>query len=308
VAAKGARVRMSQNTMESAKQFYPATESTLTAEQVHDRQWELNKYNFRAQWECDMTWYSRSTDATTTNQALRVADASSMAMCGCTMHLLPTAGSTDTRCASLPRICGNCIQFPGLGGQSAIVMNPTAEEIPPKCGHEINFFAQPESKFKSRSMIVALWALDKSGKAPVLRLSTVGIAPFRDGLAESSGVREDRVRSVGSPGSALDMLGAFKGWTGKREVYKREVQPSGNPAPTQTDVAFDLKTYENARACLRFPDNLIFAGPRSITGDGPFTLVFACQTASDVFKQLSIAYDASGVLDTWTLDVLRPSS
>ena len=34
VAAKGARVRMSQNTMESAKQFYPATESTLTAEQV----------------------------------------------------------------------------------------------------------------------------------------------------------------------------------------------------------------------------------------------------------------------------------
>ena len=25
---------MSQNTMESAKQFYPATESTLTAEQV----------------------------------------------------------------------------------------------------------------------------------------------------------------------------------------------------------------------------------------------------------------------------------
>jgi len=106
VAAKGARVRMSQNTMESAKQFYPATESTLTAEQVHDRQWELNKYNFRAQWECDMTWYSRSTDATTTNQALRVADASSMAMCGCTMHLLPTAGSTDTRCASLPRICG----------------------------------------------------------------------------------------------------------------------------------------------------------------------------------------------------------
>ena len=34
VAANGARVRMSQNTMESAKQFYPATESTLTAEQV----------------------------------------------------------------------------------------------------------------------------------------------------------------------------------------------------------------------------------------------------------------------------------
>lgn len=186
-----------------------------------------------------------------------------------------------------PGAGGNCIQFPGLGGQSAIVMNPTAEEIPPKCGHEINFFAQPESKFKSRSMIVALWALDKSGKAPVLRLSTVGIAPFRDGLAESSGVREDRVRSVGSPGSALDMLGAFKGWKGKREVYKREVQPSGNPAPTQTDVAFDLKTYKNARACLRFPDNLIFAGPRSITGDGPFTLVFACQTASDVFKQVS---------------------
>ena len=29
-------------------------------------QWELNRKNFRAQWMCDMVWYTRSSDAVTT--------------------------------------------------------------------------------------------------------------------------------------------------------------------------------------------------------------------------------------------------
>ena len=41
---------------------------TLSAVEIHDRQWELNKLNFAAQWECDMKWYQRSSDATTTKQ------------------------------------------------------------------------------------------------------------------------------------------------------------------------------------------------------------------------------------------------
>lgn len=40
--------------------------------QVHNRQWELNMLNFRAQWECDMKWYARSSDATTTKQVMRL--------------------------------------------------------------------------------------------------------------------------------------------------------------------------------------------------------------------------------------------
>ena len=47
-----------------------ATTKMLTAEEIHDRQWELNRLNFRAQWECDMSWYARSPDVSTTNQDL----------------------------------------------------------------------------------------------------------------------------------------------------------------------------------------------------------------------------------------------
>ena len=47
-----------------------AIKETQSAEEIHNRQWELNKQNFRAQWECDMNWYMRSSDATTSNQDL----------------------------------------------------------------------------------------------------------------------------------------------------------------------------------------------------------------------------------------------
>ena len=51
--------------------------------------------------------------------------------------------------------------FPGIGGQSAVIMNPAADDLPAKCGHEINFFNK-----RSRSMIICLW----SREAGVLKL------------------------------------------------------------------------------------------------------------------------------------------
>jgi len=44
--------------------------TSLSAVEIHDRQWALNKLNFAAQWECDMKWYQRSSDASTTKQVL----------------------------------------------------------------------------------------------------------------------------------------------------------------------------------------------------------------------------------------------
>lgn len=195
---------------------------------------------------------------------------------------------------------GNCLQFPGLGGQSAPVMNPTAANIPAKCGHEINFFYG-----RSRSMIVALWALDSVAKEPVLRLSSVGIAPFRDGLSSQ---KESKVRTCGKAGTALDMVGALQGWVGVRDVYTRQVLPEGNLAYTPTPVNFDLDVYTKAPACHRFTDNLIFAGPEVIDGKGPFNLVFGCQPAEDLYKQLTIAFDPSGTLVDWTLDQFSPKT
>jgi hypothetical protein len=40
--------------------------------------------------------------------------------------------------------------------------------------------------------------------------SSVGIAPFRDGLPEMQSEREAKVRTCGKPGSAIDMLSAFE--------------------------------------------------------------------------------------------------
>ena len=198
---------------------------------------------------------------------------------------------------------GSCAQFEGLGLQSAIIMDPTVPDLPPKCGHEINFFHR-----RSRSMIVALWALDAAAKEPTLRLSTVGIAPFRDGLPEAQSQREDKVRVCGKAGTALDMLGALEGWAGVRQVYTREVKPTGNVLVPPQDVRFDLDVYSKAAACHRFDDNLIFAGPDEIRAGVPFRLVFGCQPADDVYKQLAVAYDATGTLVDWTLDVFRPAS
>ena len=154
-------------------------------------------------------------------------------------------------------------------------------------------------------MIVALWALD--AKEPLLRLSTVGIAPFRDGLPESQSEREDKVRVCGKAGTALDMVGALKSWKGLRQVYKREVMPTGNPVAPPHDVSFDLDIYAKAAACHRFDDNLIFAGPDAIKAGNDFKLVFGCQPADDIYKQLTVAYDDTGTLVDWTLDVFRPA-
>jgi hypothetical protein len=197
---------------------------------------------------------------------------------------------------------GSCAQFPGLGLQSAIVMNPTVSDLPPKCGHEINFFNR-----RSRSMIVALWTLDTAAKEPLLRLATVGIAPFRDGLPESQSQREAKDRVCGKAGTALDMLGALKGWVGVRDVYTREVKPTGNPVVPTQEVTFNLDIYRNAAVCQRFDDNLVLAGPEEIQAGRPFSIVFGCQPADDLYKQLTVAYDDSGTLVDWTLDVYRPA-
>jgi len=296
--------------------------ATQTAEEIHNRQWELNMKNFRASWECDMNWYTRSSDATTTNQdlwlhipseerkdvsyAISFSDEDTGIWDGKGLLFAPNGQmKLDLSRAGYnggPGSGGNCLQFPGLGGQSAPVMNPTAADISPKCGHEINFFYG-----RSRSMIVALWALDAAGKEPVLRLSSVGIAPFRDGLAEAS-TREPKVRTCGRPGTGLDMVQAFKGWTGVRDVYTRQVKPEGNVVFTPRPVTFDLDSYTKAPACHRFTDNLIFAGPEVIDGKGPFELIFGCQPADNLYKQLTIAFDGSGTLVDWTLDQFSPNA
>lgn len=153
----------------------------------HDRQWELNRLNFEGRWCGTSRWYERSaTGVLDVSEASAVIEGTSYAISfsdsdtglwdGSGLRFAPDGRRQLPLSRATYNRGGQCWQFRGAAGQSSLAVDGQQ----PRFGHEVNMFWG-----RSRSMLVLLYAPLGSapGESPGWRLQSLGVVPFRCGLA-----------------------------------------------------------------------------------------------------------------------------
>jgi len=254
----------------------------------HDRQWRLNRRNFRGRWQGEVHWYGRRDgrldlatplETLPSTYAIDFSDDDTGTWHGTGLRfapggerLLPLSRATYNR-------GGGCWQFAGLGGQSSLAMGDEG-----RSGHEVNVFTG-----RSRSMLIVLYEPDAEG---VPRLESVAATAFRCGLGPPDPPRR---RS----GSAAELLGWVRGWQGEEEELAPDRWPALDPDPVAV-APFEPEEFAEHPLTVRFDDDLVLSVPERI-GQGPFTLHFGCLLDADRFVEVGIEHDARHRLRRWRL-------
>jgi len=100
-----------------------------------------------------------------------------------------------------------------------------------------------------------------------------------------------------------------KGWKGTQltrvpddwGVTKPDLFEGQAPVP----VSLDPSRYTSQAVCRAFVDNMIFAGPETITLGKPFEMVYGCKMSDTEFKEVVISYAADGELTSWKHSVYK---
>jgi hypothetical protein len=254
----------------------------------HDRQWRLNRQNFRGRWQGEVHWYGRrdglldlSTPLETlaSTYAIDFSDDDTGTWHGTGLRfapggerLLPLSRATYNR-------GGGCWQFTGLGGQSSLEMGSEG-----RSGHEVNVFSG-----RCRSMLIVLYEPDAEG---VPRLESVAATAFRCGLGPPDPPRQ---RS----GSAAELLESVRGWQGEEEELEPGRWPAADPDPVPVGP-FEPAVFAAHPLTGRFVDDQVFSVPERIE-QAPFTLHFGCRLDAGRFVHVRIEHDADRRLRRWRL-------
>ncbi|MBC1261293.1 hypothetical protein FQK07_08395 [Synechococcus sp. BSF8S] len=267
----------------------------------HDRQWELNRLNFEGRWCGTRRWYERSStgvlDLTCpsaeiegTSYAISLSDPDTGLWDGSGLRFAPDGRRQLPLSRSTYNGGGQCWQFRGAAGQSSLAVDGQQ----PRFGHEVNLF-----RGRSRSMLVLLYAplAAAPGDPPGWRLQSLGVVPFRCGLAPEP----DPPRPAASDWRAL--LAEQEGWPGELERLEPHRWPAadGEPQPCEP---FHGSQFSSNDLTAGFADGLLCSLPEQLP-EGAFALQVGCRLDADHFQQVSLTYDTKQRLTAWELRRFR---
>jgi len=278
-------------------------------------QWALMRETFRGKWTGSTTWFGKvdKTSAGPIDWAtpeifmpesvyhISFSDDLTGEWRGSGLRSqLPSTDTEKVLVMTGPMTSKTTCLFPGgLGGQYSLEFSvadakpgevTSRRDVAHHPANEVNIFDD-----RARSMLISLYRAPPGG-GPVV-LESVVVAPFRDALAAAA----PGPRSTYPSAEAL--LSSVEGWKGTQLTRVPEAWGEGKPdtfeGQVPKPVSLDPARYTSQEVCRTFIDNLIFAGPETITLGKPFELVYGAKISDKEFKELVVSYEADGAFASW---------
>ena len=259
-------------------------------------QWTLNRCNFEGQWRGRGAWFGRdATEKLDLASPIRVIDPTTYDISfsdpdngvwdGSGLFFAPGGRATYAISRDSYNKGGGCWQFEGAGGQSSLSLDPCRGRF----GHEINLFHE-----RSRSMLVLIWE-------PVAGdwcLQSIGAVGFRC----RNVVHVEPERRMWS--TAESLLESMRGWPGRVETFAPSPGNSGWVSEPRTGV-FAPDQFLRHGCSAAMPDGLVFSVPEQLP-KAAFQLEIGGLLGAELFQQISILFDADGLLTAWERRRFKP--
>jgi hypothetical protein len=262
-------------------------------------QWDLFVKNYAGNWVGTTTWYDRDDSGNRINldrAAEAIESRYNISFLDPDNGIWEGSGlrySNGTRTLPLSRATynaqGSVWQFPGVGGLGSLV----ADENTNKSMQEVYFFHE-----NNGAMILVIFEKEKTDKG-CLVLKSVGTLPF----TKQAGAQA-QIKTTSNKRNLREILDFVSGWRGSRMSFSPQTPPSEQAVDCGM---FDQSPFLSSTFTASLEGGLVLAVPDIIdTVSRPFEMRFGCLQSSELFKQVTISFDAAGRLAQWTYDAYSP--